>query len=145
MPKTLSVKEYALEQGKTKEAIFYQIKKWNIKATKNFSGEWEIIVEDDENKNELNSSEIETLKNQIELLNQEVNLKDEIIKNKEEVITSQQDTIQAEQRTNMALVKTCEVLEDKEKKLLLENRIIKKDREELAQKSKGFFNRIFGS
>jgi len=135
LQKTITVKEYAKEQGKTKEAIFYQIKKGKIKAQKNSSNEWEIILEEKEDKKDENfqSSELE---NQIKLLNQELELKDQLLQSKETIIVSQNQTIEAEQRTNVALVKTCELLKSNEKNLLLENNKIKNEK-------KGFFARLF--
>lgn len=133
--KTITVKEYAKEQGKTKEAIFYQIKKGKIKAQKNSNNEWEIILEEKENKKDENIQNSE-LENQIKLLNQELELKDQLLKSKETIITSQNQTIEAEQRTNIALVKTCELLKTNEKNLLLENNKIKNEK-------KGFFARLF--
>ena len=135
LQKTITVKEYAKEQGKTKEAIFYQIKKGKIKAQKNSSNEWEIILEEKEDKKDeiFQSSELE---NQIKLLNQELELKDQLLQSKETIIVSQNQTIEAEQRTNVALVKTCELLKSNEKNLLLENNKIKNEK-------KGFFARLF--
>ena len=135
LQKTITVKEYAKEQGKTKEAIFYQIKKGKIKAQKNSSNEWEIILEEKEDKKDeiFQSSELE---NQIKLLNQELELKDQLLQSKETIIVSQNQTIEAEQRTNVALVKTCELLKSNEKNLLLENNKIKNEK-------KGFFARFF--
>jgi len=135
LQKTITVKEYAKEQGKTKEAIFYQIKKGKIKAQKNSSNEWEIILEEKEDKKDeiFQSSELES---QIKLLNQELELKDQLLQSKETIIVSQNQTIEAEQRTNVALVKTCELLKSNEKNLLLENNKIKNEK-------KGFFARFF--
>jgi hypothetical protein len=135
LQKTITVKEYAKEQGKTKEAIFYQIKKGKIKAQKNSNNEWEIILEEKENKKEKNIQNSE-LENKIKLLNQELELKDQLLKSKETIISSQNQTIEAEQRTNIALVKTCELLKSNEKNLLLENNKIKNEK-------KGFFARLF--
>lgn len=135
LQKTITVKEYAKEQGKTKEAIFYQIKKGKIKAQKNSNNEWEIILEEKENKKDENIQNLE-LENQIKLLNQELELKDQLLKSKETIISSQNQTIEAEQRTNIALVKTCELLKSNEKNLLLENNKIKNEK-------KGFFARLF--
>lgn len=128
MIKTISVKEYAKQKGKTKEAIFYQIKKGKIKAQKNSSNEWEILVEDtQETKSKTTNKNIE-LEHQIKLLSQELKLKDELLTSKETIITSQNQTIQAEQRTNISLIKTCEILELSKTTLLLENESIKKER-----------------
>ena len=138
LQKTITVKEYAKEQGKTKEAIFYQIKKGKIKAQKNSNNEWEIILEEKEDKKDENIQNLE-LENQIKLLNQELELKDQLLKSKETIISSQNQTIEAEQRTNIALVKTCELLKNNEKNLLLENEQIK----ESQKAKKGFFSKFF--
>jgi hypothetical protein len=135
LQKTITVKEYAKEQGKTKEAIFYQIKKGKIKAQKNSNNEWEIILEEKESKKDENIQNLE-LENKIKLLNQELELKNQLLKSKETIISSQNQTIEAEQRTNIALVKTCELLKSNEKNLLLENNKIKNEK-------KGFFARLF--
>ncbi len=137
----ITVKEYAQKVGKTKEAIFYQIKKGKLKAQKNSDNEWEIILEDKQtSKKEQNSQakiHEQELMNQIKLLSKELELKDELLKSKENIIKSQSETIKAEQRTNMSLVKTCEMLEQSKNTLLLENESIKKERK------KGFFTRLF--
>ena len=125
MNKTISVKEYAKQKGKTKEAIFYQIKKGKIKAQKNSSNEWEILLEEkQEAKAKSNTKNLE-LEHQIKLLSKELELKDELLTSKEAIIKSQSETIQAEQRTNISLIKTCEILEQSKKTLLLENESIK--------------------
>lgn len=125
MTKTISVKEYAKQKGKTKEAIFYQIKKGKIKAQKNSSNEWEIqLKEKAEPKSKTNSKNVE-LEHQIKLLSKELELKDELLTSKEAIIKSQSETIQAEQRTNISLIKTCEILEQSKTTLLLENETIK--------------------
>lgn len=125
MTKTISVKEYAKQKGKTKEAIFYQIKKGKIKAQKNSSNEWEIqLKEKAEPKSKTNSKNVE-LEHQIKLLSKELELKDELLTSKETIIKSQSETIQAEQRTNISLIKTCEILEQSKTTLLLENETIK--------------------
>jgi len=128
MTKTISVKEYAKQKGKTKEAIFYQIKKGKIKAQKNSSNEWEILLEEkQEPKDKPNTKNIE-LEHQIKLLSKELELKGELLTSKETIIKSQSETIQAEQRTNISLIKTCEILELSKTTLLLENETIKKER-----------------
>ena len=137
MTKTISVKEYAKQKGKTKEAIFYQIKKGKIKAQKNSSNEWEILLEEKQAPKEKPNNKNIELENQIKLLSQELKLKDELLTSKETIITSQKQTIQAEQRTNMSLIKTCEILEQSKNTLLLENESIKNERK------KGFFARLF--
>jgi len=125
MTKTISVKEYAKQKGKTKEAIFYQIKKGKIKAQKNSSNEWEILLKEKaEPKSKTNSKNVE-LEHQIKLLSKELELKDELLTSKETIIKSQSETIQAEQRTNISLIKTCEILEQSKTTLLLENETIK--------------------
>jgi len=125
MTKTISVKEYAKQKGKTKEAIFYQIKKGKIKAQKNSSNEWEILLKEKaEPKSKTNSKNVE-LEHQIKLLSKELELKDELLTSKEAIIKSQSETIQAEQRTNISLIKTCEILEQSKTTLLLENETIK--------------------
>lgn len=137
----ITVKEYAKKVGKTKEAIFYQIKKGKLKAQKNSDNEWEIILEDKQTskKGQNNQAKIQEqeLINKIKLLSKELELKDELLKSKENIIKSQSETIKAEQRTNMSLVKTCEMLEQSKNTLLLENESIKKERK------KGFFARLF--
>ena len=137
MTKTISVKEYAKQKGKTKEAIFYQIKKGKIKAQKNSSNEWEILLEEKQAPKEKPNNKNIELENQIKLLSQELKLKDELLTSKETIIISQNQTKQAEQRTNMSLIKTCEILEQSKNTLLLENESIKKERK------KGFFARLF--
>ena len=134
--KTITVKEYAKEQGKTKEAIFYQIKKGKIKAEKNSNNEWEIILDEKEEEQKENPQPTQELKSKIELLQQELKLKNQLLESKETIIRSQSQTIEAEQRTNVALVKTCELLKSNEKNLLLENEKIKSEK-------KGFFARLF--
>jgi len=134
--KTITVKEYAKDQGKTKEAIFYQIKKGKIKAQKNSSNEWEIILEEKEEDKKKKPQVNQELESKIELLQQELKLKNQLLESKESIITSQNQTIEAEQRTNIALVKTCELLKSNEKNLLLENNKIKNEK-------KGFFAKIF--
>ena len=144
LQKTITVKEYAEQQGKTKEAIFYQIKKGKIQAQKNRDNEREIILEEQVEESPKIKSDFHELEAKIQLLTQELELKNQIIQDKKDIIESQKKTIEAEQRTSMALVKTCELLESKEKILLLENETIKKEKEELSQQSKkGFFQRLF--
>ena len=47
MNKKLTVKEYADSIGKTKEAVFYQIKKGTINAIKDEKNQWKIILKDE--------------------------------------------------------------------------------------------------
>jgi aspartyl-tRNA synthetase len=90
MIKTISVKEYAKQKGKTKEAIFYQIKKGKIKAQKNSSNEWEILLEEkQEPKPKVNNKNVE-LEHQIKLLSKELELKDELLTSKETIILRHQ-------------------------------------------------------
>ena len=134
---SITVKEYAKKVGKTKEAIFYQIKKGKIKAQKNSSNEWEILIEEKPTPKTEKTNQAQELETQIKLLSQELKLKNELLESKEATIKSQSETIQAEQRTNISLVKTCEILEQSKNTLLLENESIKKE------KKKGFFSKLF--
>jgi len=56
MIENLTIKEYAELQGKTKEAILYQIKKGKLKAEKNSKGTWIIFTEEKPNSIKSNKS-----------------------------------------------------------------------------------------
>lgn len=71
-----TILEYSKKINKTKQAILYQIKKWNIKASKDNKGHWVIYHQEDENNT--NDTFLE-LHKQISTLESKLDSKDEII------------------------------------------------------------------
>ena len=96
--KKYSITEYAKKIGKSREAVFYQIKKNKIKAEKNKNNEWEIFIEDKKEKEKVKIEiENEVLKEKIKGLQKE-------LENKNELIQAKNEIIEAEKRSNIALL-----------------------------------------
>jgi len=141
--KKITIKEYAEQVGKTKEAILYQIKKGKLKAEQDKKKVWFILIEEEQKeqskKSENSILQIQELESKIKLLEQEVNLKNEIILNKNETIETQKEVIQAEKRTSLVLGQSYQDLKQKQEVILLENKKVKKEIIEVKNNKKSFW------
>ena len=113
----LTVTEYALKVGLTREAIHYQIKQKKIKSKK-IKGKFYILIDDkEEEKNSPKNAKISELENQVKLLKKE-------LENDRNIIKAKEETIKAQTLTNISLMQNYKQLE--EKQLLLEQEHQKK-------------------
>ena len=112
--KKYSITEYAKKIGKSREAVFYQIKKEKIHAKKNNDNKWEIFIEDKEKIKKEEKIEIEI---ENEILKERIKgLKTEL-ENKEELIKAKNEIIEAERRSNISLLYNLENKRDNQKNL----------------------------
>ena len=126
--KKITIKEYAEQVGKTKEAILYQIKKGKLRAEQDKNKVWFIFIEEEQKEeNKINDFQAQELENKIKLLEQEVELKNEIILNKNETIETQKEVIQAEKRTSFVLGQSYQDLKEKQAIISIENIEVKKE------------------
>ena len=132
--KKYTITEYADKIGKTREAVFYQIKKKKIKARKNKNNEWEIFTDNESKKEEkqnISNDEILNLKIKVAIFEEQKKVFEEKIKkietelkNKDALIKAKEEIIEAERRTNIALISTIEhqkILLEKPKKNIFQS------------------------
>ncbi len=123
-----TITEYADKIGKTREAVFYQIKTKKIKAKKNKNKQWEIFINDTpkEEKQNKSNDDLLDLKIKVALFDEQKRAYEENFKkenavleerikglqtelaNKNEIIKAKNEIIEAEKRTNIALLTTIE-------------------------------------
>ena len=117
--KIYTITEYANKIGKSREAVFYQIKTKKIKARKNKKNQWEIVEDEPqtEKKENLANDNLLDLKTEVEVLKEKIKGLEKELENKNEIIKAKNETIEAEKRSNIALLHNLQTQAEQQKKL----------------------------
>ena len=151
----LSISEYAQKFNLTREAVFYQIKKGQLKAEQDKkTKKWTIFLKEQKEEKPTQTDETENLKLELAELRAELRVKNEFIEKIEdknqEIINSKSETIESQKKTIQALEITYTQLEikyqnqnklltqqqtqPKEEKIIIESQVKPQEKEQKSEK-----------